>query len=945
MIPPTEVAPALRQLRLRVDIPQVEEILPTFDAEWLSRRAFETLVDNVLEIQQAIDERRDAHKATLGSSEVRAVLSLHKRTIEALFVEHATERSMSERAISPAALIEMLTALGLVPARTSEPSVRLLLRDFGIAFISLEELPEVLLALATQVSARSPDRNVPPERRLSELLSAIERTRADPSKEAVRVAAEAETAKLEERDRLRAAETQRIIEGAQAPKPQPADETAAAQSAAAAAKAALALEKKTAAAALAVAAAEAAIPAGTAGSVSVAGRRAGSSSIGKPGKPSARDMTSPRDHPAGSSSELEVESLRRHVASLEASLVQAEDQLRKVGIHSTRLKDPADSPRTRGGQTHTAAQHAARGNSARAAELGRNPPRYKFERAKQGFEHEAQFDGGAIAAAADDEHSATLMHFARMRTRVASLAARNTALEQSGKVVQQTQQTAAAREQQISNRERILHAEVQSLKAQNAKLETQLTASKTAAREVSSGGSGAREDLKGRAAKLLQSDGKCSVSFAAAAGGTAGADPVQQVVALEGTLRHVREQLAASNNANAALTAQLHDLEKRIGVPPVDASGVGLLEYAASMRMRPIGSTPPPTPPPARSLPPVGASGGASGTVSTSSSGTSGVAGSTVGSVPIASAPNNSGSAGGHGKASLAAVHHQWVDDVGDCSSQRDRDAFGAHQLVGPPRVYPMHGNVAGAWQPSSSSATGGDGDGAGAAGTAAAAATSAFVELSFAKFMYVSGVEIYETHAAGSVTSVAVWSGKTDGSGKGGWDVVWKGDAQAADGGSRIFAPPIEQRSYATRHLRLELALERTSGKSAKTFIAPQIDAVRLLGMRAPTDAAPQDSPPRRAGAAPARPRIGPASSCSNPFAAPGPGTDFRTFGSMRHAEAEIASLKDGHAHELKHLRAYIDQLKGYSKSLREELDACKVELKKRDQIFPDLPGAAASL
>ena len=159
---------------------------------------------------------------------------------------------------------------------------------------------------------------------------------------------------------------------------------------------------------------------------------------------------------------------------------------------------------------------------------------------------------------------------------------------------------------------------------------------------------------------------------------------------------------------------------------------------------------------------------------------------------------------------------------------------------------------------------------------------------------------------------------------------------AQAADG-ARIFSPPLEQRGYATRHMRLELTVVRTKGKSMAR-VAPQIDAVRLLGMRAPTDAAPQDSPPRRT-SAPSRPRTGSASPRSNLFAAPGPGPDFRTFGSMRHVEKDMASLKEGHARELKHLRAYIDQLKGYSESLRQELDKAKTELEKRDQIFPNLP------
>ena len=141
-------------------------------------------------------------------------------------------------------------------------------------------------------------------------------------------------------------------------------------------------------------------------------------------------------------------------------------------------------------------------------------------------------------------------------------------------------------------------------------------------------------------------------------------------------------------------------------------------------------------------------------------------------------------------------------------SSQRNLAAHAAKQLVGPPKVYPAFGaELAGAWRAKARRAESGEHE---------------WVELEFEHMAMVSGIEVYETFAPGSVVRVCFRKWET-----GEWDTVWQGPPQHAtvqQGAPRVFAPLLRPRTYATNAVRLQLSPHGKQGCGA-------VDAVRLLG------------------------------------------------------------------------------------------------------------------
>ena len=887
VLPVGEVTASLRQLQLRVDMPQVDELLPPVGAEPLTRAKFESLVDAVLNLQQIVDERRAATQATLRTPPVRDVLSANEGLVGDLFLSHAVMRSHGDRVISHESLLDLLRGLGLVPTRVSEESVRRILRDSGLQAIGYADFAEVLMHVADVAAVRSTDRNVPPEHRLSELLRAIESC----------------------------FNSNATGGGGRTPVP----------------------------------------PTPPAFLASYGGGGGGSSSGGGGGerplqsqqsryRPShlaagaaevaaAAEITAARavrlDAPRELQLETEVLALKRQVSTLEGRLREAVELLRRHGHH----------------HPHTAGSPRRSGSGGASAPSSSESP---------------------------DEHAATLQSFERVKTQVASLAAHHSALTAQSELSKATSAASGAsastqlhRERMYEQRERRLLHELDGLKSRNAKLEKLLTSARVEVKEVKA--RPARQEALSFASHLLASDGKASphVSFAAIGGvggggvrgggvggggggdsAPAGAAPAPQVLALQGQLAHAEERLSRALHENAALRTRVDALEMARAEPAgmglasassaVDAAAVDVLQYASAIRPRLPGSAPPTATTSAAAAAKAAAAVAAPAATSASSSVAAPlvVAAMAPAATAAPAAPVPPAAATGRA-ATLAATHMQWVHDVMDASSQRDADGFGAHQLVGPPRTYPMHGNVAGAWQPEVM---------AGGGGAAAAAA----VELAYRQPMYVSGIEIYETHRPGSVVSVALWSGPTDGSGSGGWDVVWRGEPhRALPPEARLFAPPLAPRSYATRYVRLELAPTAAaasggggggggsggSGGGGGGGGAAQIDAVRLVGMRAPADAAAAEAPPRKMGglAAPSS-SVGGSPRQQPPTlfgAEPGSHAANVVNGPrFRQVEAELQSVKEGHAREMRQLQHYVHQLRTYGEQLRIELDRTKAEL-----------------
>jgi len=245
-----------------------------------------------------------------------------------------------------------------------------------------------------------------------------------------------------------------------------------------------------------------------------------------------------------------------------------------------------------------------------------------------------------------------------------------------------------------------------------------------------------------------------------------------------------------------------------------------------------------------------------------------------------------------------------WADAVLSFSSEQNSEGLGAHQLVGPPRVFPIHGHVDGAWSPAPASGS----------------AKQEWVEVGFREALYVSAVELYETYHAGAVTSIALWAGEQHG-----WDVVWKGEAQQQQlpSEARLFSPPIAARPYATRFLRVEMSV---APHPNGTHLAAQIDAIRVLGLKASEDPA-LGSPPLKYSGGASRGRG--ASALSN-------GPRFRRAEEKaRKADARVGAEREAHEREVSHLRGYINKLRAGYDSMRTELDAKAASLEKAQALI----------
>ena len=864
----TELDAPLRQLALPLDMKAVQDLLARQNVDSYDLAAFLDLVHSIIGVLQRVSDAREAVQKELGTDACLAVLQAHAVLIEALFAQYAPARAGAERAIGTESLVDMSRDLCLIPQRFSEDRLRSQLHSTGFDWIPLAVFPEVLLALAY---AYAGDKSkAAAHERLHELLVAIERVRA-------------------ESQALGSAERTRMEEEAQRrdppDPPDPPDQMADVSAAGVAHEIDTCVPQASQAGHMPATQPSGSLPNPSlpmcpnpslpSRPMSMSGPRHPSPRAAAHGgharvarkdvqvatapmkrmhardgsQPAAPFQHQPRTHPqlpphatltvTDPTTEAELAATREHVASLENNLLQAERRLREAGVFATRIK-PAYAP-------------------------GSEQPSYRFHEQKE--------------LTTDSEHAQTLEQFARMRQTVASLAARNKALEQTKKRTVENETNVVARESALVARERALRKDVDALRKRNRELETMvLAATKEAKAEKAAANVLRRNGELSEAERLIDLDGKREVSFAPAADGSqsdrgVGDKSMAAKLALsEETVAKLRSQLAASQRENGALRGQVEQLEEQAhkklfpdGGPPGSGADGSLLEYAASMKMRPLGSA--------------GGGGAAS-------------AGSGVRASRAAR--------GAGGTATLQALHHEWVDTVTGFSSERDDDAYAARQLVGPPRVYPMHGHAAGAWQPKS----------------AGAGSKTEYVEVRFANPLYISAIEVYECFGAGAVVSIALWSGESSG-----WDVVWKGEATGANlpKEARLFAPPLAQRGYAAQHARIEMQL-RAGGDGASA----QLDAIRAVGMRAPRDAAAKESP-RGSG----KKEGGAAKVDDQPFAVPGSPTAAMTVGPRyRQLEVELRSLKEGHAREMKSLKAYILQLRDYGEQMRTELDKTRGEL-----------------
>jgi hypothetical protein len=143
----------------------------------------------------------------------------------------------------------------------------------------------------------------------------------------------------------------------------------------------------------------------------------------------------------------------------------------------------------------------------------------------------------------------------------------------------------------------------------------------------------------------------------------------------------------------------------------------------------------------------------------------------------------------------------QWVKKVVRYSSQYNNSSWGANQAIGPPQVYPRHGDIHGAWASSVVDA-------------------NQFIELEFDVMVRPTAINIYETYNPGAVVSVKAQDMM------GNWINLFHVNRPTHMTQSRIFSPTLKDVAVKTNVIRLELDMTK-----AGTWC--EIDAVELVGIR----------------------------------------------------------------------------------------------------------------
>merc|ERR1712002_975261 len=140
----------------------------------------------------------------------------------------------------------------------------------------------------------------------------------------------------------------------------------------------------------------------------------------------------------------------------------------------------------------------------------------------------------------------------------------------------------------------------------------------------------------------------------------------------------------------------------------------------------------------------------------------------------------------------------QWVKLVKGFDTQWNRVAFGAHQVVGKPDVYPEYGNKENTY-------------------SASKKPYNLSIILEYENKVIPQSINIYETYYAGGVVGVDARDSE------GQWHSLWTGTAEKINE-SRIFSPPLKRNNIETNTIRLQVDLSE-AGK----YI--EYDAIELVG------------------------------------------------------------------------------------------------------------------
>ncbi|CAF3427916.1 unnamed protein product [Rotaria sp. Silwood1] len=150
----------------------------------------------------------------------------------------------------------------------------------------------------------------------------------------------------------------------------------------------------------------------------------------------------------------------------------------------------------------------------------------------------------------------------------------------------------------------------------------------------------------------------------------------------------------------------------------------------------------------------------------------------------------------------------QWVARVINYSSQYNNSTWSANQIIGPPKVYPRHGDITGSW------AQGSRGN-------------DEFIIVEFERAVYPEQIDIYETFHPGAVVKVLARNGKDNSE----WETVWETAVPHSEGQSRIFSIPCRNIS------RKEINQIRLNVNCSAASTWCEIDCIKLIGHLSNTD------------------------------------------------------------------------------------------------------------
>jgi hypothetical protein len=148
----------------------------------------------------------------------------------------------------------------------------------------------------------------------------------------------------------------------------------------------------------------------------------------------------------------------------------------------------------------------------------------------------------------------------------------------------------------------------------------------------------------------------------------------------------------------------------------------------------------------------------------------------------------------------------RWAASVVAYSSQYTPTVWSAERILGPPDVWPAHGDVGLAWAPLT------------------ADSPHEFIELDFTGAEPINYVSIFETNHPGAIDSVYAWDPTL-----GDYQLLWSGAAVAAGDTARVWSATFPTTSYAVSRIRIALDPQAVLGWNELDAVAVGQDLIEM--------------------------------------------------------------------------------------------------------------------